>query len=92
MPADHRALDGSGDSAQAGVDRLSLEGLPTIQNLGKREVLAAMMPPLRTPNECALGLVPAGGADFVLSTTLLPSCQKDRIDDLYHDHGARVHH
>ncbi len=66
MPADHRALGGGGNSAQADADRQRLEGLRTFQNLRTREVVAAMMPPLLTlRNESALGWAKAEGADFV---------------------------
>ena len=69
MPADRGALDGSGDSAQAGADRHGLEGLPTIQNLGTREVVAAMMPRPTLKANALVRAMDEGALDLLTRTT-----------------------
>ncbi len=83
MPADRGALDGGGDSAQAGADRHGLEGLPTIQNLGMREVVAAMMPPRPTHNELARRGDDHGGLELVWTTTRLIHGKDNRHEFIY---------
>lgn len=82
MPANHRALGGCGDSAQAGAYRQRLEGLLTFGNLRTREVVAAMMPLPIISNEEPAARIRHGGFSYLFSTATTGD------DDDYHDFEA----